>query len=291
MTMTIVFIHGAWVTPSCWDPFVGWFSERGYGCLAPAWPGKDRPVQDIREDPSPLVGLGIGEIVAQYERIVRALDEPPILIGHSFGGLFVQILLDRGLGAAGVAIDPAPPRGVLAFEPSAYRSLASVLITPRGWRKVVRWSFESFRYAFVHTLPRDEALAAYETHVTPETGRIFFQAAFAPFARRSPVLVNFANDRRPPLLVIAGADDHIVPAALVRRTHRRYARSSAITDFREFPARTHWIIAQEGWQEVAGAILDWLAARETTITASAVETTAAETTTEETPAAEPATAQ
>ncbi|HTS15799.1 MAG TPA: alpha/beta hydrolase, partial [Candidatus Sulfotelmatobacter sp.] len=134
MAGRIVFIHGAWVTPRCWEPMVGFFQARGYECLAPAWPGKDRSVEAIRADPSPLLGLGVGEIAAHYEQIVRGLDEPPILIGHSFGGLIVQLLLDRGLGAAGVALDPAPPSGVWAFEPTAFRSLASVILTWRGWR-------------------------------------------------------------------------------------------------------------------------------------------------------------
>lgn len=258
MTQTIVFLHGAWVTPRCWDPFVGYFEARGHRCLAPAWPGKDRPIDAIRADPSPLAGLGIREIVDHYEAIIRSLDEPPILIGHSFGGLFVQILLDRGLGTAGVGIDSAPPRGVFAFEPSAFRSLASVLFTWRGWRKVVRWSLSNFRYAFVHTLPKDDARAAYEAHVTPETGRIFFQGALAGLDRRSPATVNFANASRAPLLLIAGGQDHIIPAAVNRRNYAKHARSSARTDFKQFPGRTHWIIAQEGWQEVAEYIAGWL---------------------------------
>ncbi len=258
MAQTIVFIHGAWVTPSSWDPFRGWFTERGYDCIAPAWPGKDRPIEAIRADPSVLLGIGIGEIADHYAQIIRALPEPPILIGHSFGGLIVQILLDRGLGTCGVAIDPAPPKGVFAFEPSAFRSLVSVLLTWRGWRKVVYWSFGNFRYAFVHSLPEAEARAAYEAHVTPETGRVFFQGAFAGFARHSPATVDFRNGARSPLLILAGADDHIVPASLVRRNYRKYAKSSAVTDFKEFRGRTHWIIAQQGWQEVAGFALAWI---------------------------------
>jgi pimeloyl-ACP methyl ester carboxylesterase len=261
MTMTIVFIHGAWVTPACWYPFRGFFEERGFECLAPAWPGKDRPIEAIRADPSALAGLGIAEIVDHYERVIRELPEAPVLVGHSFGGLFVQILLDRGVGACGVAIDPAPPKGVLVFEPTAYRALLSVLTTWRGWRKVVRWSFARFRYAFVHTLSEADARTAYDRHVTPETGRIFFQAALAPFDRHSPATVNFSNGRRRPLLMIAGAVDRIVPAPAVRRNFRKFAGSRATTDFREFPGRSHWIIAQEGWQEVAGFALGWIDAQ------------------------------
>jgi pimeloyl-ACP methyl ester carboxylesterase len=260
MSKTIVFIHGAWVTPACWEPFRGFFEERGYECIAPAWPGKDRPIDQIRADPSPLLGVGLAEITDHYAQVVRALPEPPILVGHSFGGLIVQVLLDRGLGASGVAIDPAPPKGVFAFEPSAVRSLGSVLLTWRGWRKVVRWSYADFRYAFVHTLPENEARAAYDAHVTPETGRVFFQGALAGFSRHSPAAVDFRNAERAPLLILAGAEDHIVPAPVVGRNHRKYAASPAVTDFHEFPGRTHWIIAQDGWQEVAGFAQQWIEA-------------------------------
>jgi len=258
VTKRIVFIHGAWVTPLCWDQFRDFFSRLGYECLAPAWPGKDRTVAAIRSDPSPLVRLGISEIVEHYAQVIRGLDEPPILIGHSFGGLFVQILLDRGLGAAGVAIDSAPPRGVLVYEPTAFRALASVLLTWQGWRKVVHWSYDNFRYAFVHTLPEADARAAYGTQVTPETGRVFFQGGLAAFDGKRPAAVNFLNDKRSPLLLIAGEQDRIVPAAANRRNYRKYARSKAVTAFHEFPGRTHWIIAQPGWDEVARYIADWL---------------------------------
>lgn len=261
MTRTVVFIHGAWVTPACWDPFRGWFDARGYRCLAPAWPGRDRPIEEIRRDPSPLLGLGIGEIADHYERIVRELDEPPILIGHSFGGLIVQILLDRGLGVAGVAIDSAPPKGIFPYQPTSFRSLFSVLLTPFVWRKVVRWSFARFRYGFVNTLPLAEAQAAYERHVTPETGRIFFQGAIAPFSRHSPTRVDFRNATRAPLLLIAGEADHIVPARMNRANLRAYAGSPAVTDFRSFPGRSHWTIAQPGWEDVAGFIAEWLKGR------------------------------
>jgi pimeloyl-ACP methyl ester carboxylesterase len=261
MTRTIVFIHGAWVTPACWEPMVGWFEARGYRCLAPAWPGKDRPIEEIRRDPSPLLGLGVGEIVNHYDAFVRGLDEPPILIGHSFGGLFTQILLDRGLSAAGVAIDSAPPKGVFAYQPTSFRALLSVLLTPFVWRKVVRWSFARFRYAFVNTLPLADAQAAYGRHVTPETGRIFFQGAMAPFSPGSPTRVDFRNPTRAPLLLIAGEKDNIVPAAVIRRNYRKYAGSAAVTDFRAFPGRAHWIIAQPGWEEVVGFIGEWLEGR------------------------------
>lgn len=258
MADTIVFLHGAWVTPACWDPFRGYFAKRGLTTLAPAWPGKDRPVEAIRADPGPLAGLGAQQIIDHYASIIEALPEPPVLVGHSFGGLFVQVLLSRGLGAAGVAIDSAPPKGILATQPTAFRSLGSVLAHPANRRRVVRWDFEQFRYAFAHTLPEDQARAAYENHVTPETGRIFFEAALSALDRHSPFTVDFAKQDRTPLLLIAGEHDRIVPASLNRANHRRYRASSAPVDFVEFPGRTHWLIAQDGWEEIADHTARWI---------------------------------
>ena len=269
MSQTVLFIHGGWVTPACWDRFVSYFESREYRCLAPAWPGKDRSVEAIRADPSPPAGLGIGEIVDHYERIARELDEPPILIGHSFGGLFVQVLLDRGLGSAGIAIDTAPPKGVFPFYPTSLVSVGRVLLIPFGWRKVVRWSFREFRYAFVHTMPLDEARAIWEAQIVPDSGRPFFQGAFVAFNPASPARVDFANPDRAPLLFIAGEADRAMPAVVVRRTFRAYRASPARTELRTFPGQTHWLIAQDGWEEVAQSCLDWigsLQAERTTIT-------------------------
>ncbi len=261
MTTTIVFLHGAWVTPACWEPFDGYFRERGYETIAPAWPGKNRTVAEIRSDPSPLAGLGGQQIIDHYAGVIRSLPEPPILIGHSFGGLFVQVLLSQGLGAAGVAIDPAPPKGVIATQPSAFRALGSVLVKPGNRRKVVRWTFEQFRWAFTHTLSEADARAAYDRHVTPETGRIFFQGGLSALDRHSPFSVDFNKPGRAPLMIIAGGADRIVPASLNRANHRKYRAAPVPVDYREFPGRTHWIIAQDGWQEVAGHIADWIPAR------------------------------
>src|SRR3954464_14067832 len=111
-TETIVLIHGLWMTPRSWEFFRSFYESRGYNVLAPAWPRMGREVEDLRRDPSALAGLGLREIVDHYARIVQALPRPPILIGHSIGGLVVQLLVDRGLGRAGVAIDSATPKGV-----------------------------------------------------------------------------------------------------------------------------------------------------------------------------------
>jgi len=155
----VVFIHGAWVTPLCWERFQSRFEAQGYTCLAPAWPFDDRSVEELRAKPAPeLARVGIAEIVDHYAAIIAGLEELPILIGHSFGGLFVQLLLDRGLGVAGVAIDPAPPRGVLP-GPKAIRASFHVIRRWRGWRKTLTIGFKQFCWGFVPTQPADEQRA------------------------------------------------------------------------------------------------------------------------------------
>ncbi len=141
------------------------------------------------------------------------------------------------------------------------RALVPVLATWRGWRRVVNLSHQDFRWAFAHTMSAAEQRSAYDAQITPESGRIFFQAALAGFDRHSPAKVNFGNGLRAPLLLIGGAKDRIVPAAVSQRNFRAYAGSRALTAYLEYPGRTHWTIAEPGWQEVATDIAGWLAAR------------------------------
>jgi len=254
---TVVFIHGAFMSAESWGPWMRRFETRGYKCVAPAWPFLDHSVDDLQRNPDPRFGrLGIGEIVDNYAAIIRELGQPPILVGHSFGGLFVQMLLDRGIGAAGVAIDPAPPKGVLPGA-NAVRASLPVILGWGSWEKVRPMPFKNFQWGWVHTLSEPEQRAAFEQHVIPTSGRLFFQALLAQFTDETKV--NYRNHLRPPLLIIAGELDRTVEAKMNRANFKKYARSTAVTEYREFPGRTHWIVGQPGWEEVADHALDWLA--------------------------------
>ncbi len=251
MSRTVVFIHGAWMTPACWERFTGRYEARGWAVLAPPWPLEDRPIDELRAQPDPaLAAIGVSEIVDHYAAVIAALPEPPLLVGHSFGGLFVQMLLDRGLGAAGVAIDPAPPRWVLA-TPKAICGSLSVLLTPFGWRKTLRMSFDAFSKTFANRVPADQQRAEYDRHIVPTPGRIFFQDAVGKGTG-----VRFNNPSRAPLLITAASDDLTVDPAMVRANFRKY-RGAALTDFHEFSGHSHFLIAEPGWGEVADYTLDW----------------------------------
>ena len=250
---TVVFVHGMFVTPRCWERWERYFQDRGYKTLAPAWPEHDQPVQSQRQShPNPRLGaLTLADVLQRYREVIRGLDEPPILIGHSMGGLIVQLLLQEGLGAAGIAIDSAPPKGVISLKWSFLKSNWPAISPSARIEEPIDMSFAAFQYAFVNTLPVDTQRAAYDGHVVPESRRVG-KGPTTDTAR-----IDFGKARAP-LLMIAGSEDHIIPASLNRSNYHKYDKTPAITDFREFSARTHWIIAQDGWEEVADYVSAWI---------------------------------
>ena len=263
---TIVLIHGLWMTPLSWEHWIDRYENRGFRVLAPAWPGMDGDIDELRRDPSGIEHLSIQEIVDHYDVIIRELDTEPIIMGHSFGGAFTQILLDRGLGAAGVAIDSAAVKGVLTLPWSTLKSGFPVLKSPANNHKAVALSFEEFRYAFTNTLSEEESKAAYERYAVPGPGRVLFQAALANFNPHATTSVEFHNDERAPLLLIAGGKDHVSPAAINESNARLYRKSKAVTVYEEFPLRSHFTLGEEGWQQVADYALNWAVENAATLT-------------------------
>jgi len=254
----LIFVHGAWLSSRSWENYVHYFANRGFAVSAPEWPRKQGDVEEMRQTADASVELGVQEIVDHFAQIVEALDEPPILIGHSYGGLFVELLLDRGLGRAGVAMSPAPPKGILVLPLSTLRAASPALAHPSKWHGVVTLTPEEFTYAFVNTFSKEKAAAAYERYAVPETGQIFYEAGFANFHLHPPTEVRFKSGDRAPLLIVGAAQDHTVPASLARAQYKRYERSPARTDYLEFEGRPHFHMVASDWEEVAAGVDSWL---------------------------------
>jgi len=258
-TDTIVLVHGFWVTPRSWEKWVEHYEGKGYRVLTPAYPGFEVEVEALREDPSPIEALTIPSIIEHIGGIIGELEKPPIIMGHSAGGLLTQILLDHGYGSAGVAIDSVPAEGVRVAPVSQIRSLFPILRHPSSRHEAVGFTPQQWHYAFTNTLSREESNEVYERYHIPASGRLVWAGPLANFTPgHQETYVDFKNADRAPLLFIAGSDDNIMPPAVNQSNVKHYRHAKSPTDYKEFEGRSHYsVIGGEGWEEVADYALEW----------------------------------
>jgi alpha-beta hydrolase superfamily lysophospholipase len=255
-TNNIVLVHGLWMTPLSWEYWAHHYTERGYSVYAPSWPGMERDVRALRRAPETYANIGFKQIVDHYEKLVIDLESAPILIGHSFGGLVVQALLDRGLGSCGVAIASAPIKGIWTLPYSTMRVVTPQLLKING-HHCLPLTPAQFHYAFMNTSTREESFRVYQRYAVPGPDRVLFQTELANFNPFAETAVNVRRNNRAPLLMVAASQDHVIPPRIVKANVRAYRHSTAVTEYKEFADRTHFIIGQSGWEEVANYSLDW----------------------------------
>lgn len=255
---TVVLVHGLWMTPRSWEQWVDRYQAKGLTVITPAYPGFEIEVEALRENPDVIARLTVPETVEHLADVVKALDAPPIIIGHSFGGLLTQMLLARGLGAAGVVIDSAPTEGVRVSPLSQVRSLFPALKNPANRHRAVGFTPEEFHYAFTNTLTPEQSREVWDRYAIAAPG--YWVWEYGLFANIKPgrqeTWVDYTADRAP-LLFIAGEKDHIMPPAVNRSNAKHYHRSPALTEVYEFPGRDHWTCGAPGWEAVADHALDW----------------------------------
>jgi len=253
---TIVLIHGFWVTPRSWEHWIKRYESRGYKVIAPAYPGFDVEVEALNRDPKPIEIVTAPQIVEKLEGIVRSLDKPPILMGHSAGGVFVQVLLDHGYGAVGVAFNSAPTEGVLVAPFSQLKSTFPVLAHPG--KKSVGFTHAQWHYAFTNTFSEAESKALYERYHVPASGTVFWESVLANVKPgHQDTWVNYHNDDRAPLLFISGGSDNLMPPSVQRANAKNYKSKNTLTEVKEYEGFAHLLPAQKGWEQIADFALDW----------------------------------
>jgi pimeloyl-ACP methyl ester carboxylesterase len=252
---TIVLIPGLWMTALSWEHWVKHYTDKGYCVISANWPGMEGDIQQLRRDPSSFANLGLTEVVDHYQQIIGELETPPIIIGYGFGGLIAQILLDRGWGAAGVAIASAPVKGIARLPLSMLKLAFSVLGNSFNSRETISLTPKQFHRAFTNSLTETESLDTFKRYVLPAPYRVLVQTAFANFTSHTAATVNFRNDTRAPLLLIAGGKDRVVPSALVKANFDLYRESKGETDYKEFSDQAHFTLLQE--TKVADYVLGW----------------------------------
>ncbi|MFN3558690.1 MAG: alpha/beta hydrolase [Brevundimonas sp.] len=249
---TVVLIHGLWVTTDSWADFRKPWEDAGWTVLTPTWAVLEgRSAASLNASPpSGLGGLTVGRIVDGLQAFIEALPTPPLLVGHSFGGLFTQMLLDRGVGRAAIAINPAPIGGIVPGWWTLTAALPPILRW-NGWNRPYAMSRERWADRFANAAPPELQTRSYDSYVIPAPGRVFYQAAFWLGTRIEP------RRRTQPLLITSGDRDRLVTPYLSRAAFRQQSRSPAPTDFHRFPGRSHLLIAEPGWEEVAQVCIRW----------------------------------
>jgi pimeloyl-ACP methyl ester carboxylesterase len=261
----IVLVHGLWMTPKSWDTWAEYYRAKGHEVITLAWPGiGTRTPADLRRDPSAFEGIGITDIVDALEAEIRKLPVKPIIMGHSFGGLFTQMLADRGLGVAYVGVEPGQPAGISTLPFSTVRTAFPILRNPFRKNKASQISKAHFHFTFGNDLSRAESDAEYELNAIPSFNRVFFEGVAGALNEKGGAShVEYGRPERAPLLVLAGEIDHVVPPAIAKAIVKKYQQgaaktgSSAVVEYQEFAGRTHRIVSQKGWEEVADYALDW----------------------------------
>jgi pimeloyl-ACP methyl ester carboxylesterase len=270
---TIVLVHGFWVTPRSWEHWIDRFEAAGHRVVAPAYPGFEVEVEAIRADPSIMDDLTATQIVDHLAKTIDdlGLDEQPIIMGHSAGGAFTQLLLDRGYGSAAVVLNSAPTEGVPVTPFSQLKSTFPILKNPANRHRAAGFTLEQWHYAFTNVGFTDEQTAyTYERYAIPAPGGILFGSVTANLKPgHQETWVDYKNDNRAPLLFLSGENDHIMPPSVQRSNAKHYKAPNTITEQREYPGRAHLKPAQDGWEEIADDALAWAIEHARTSTPSA----------------------
>ncbi|MCR1786032.1 alpha/beta hydrolase [Nocardioides carbamazepini] len=255
----VVFVHGLWLLHGSWDAWKAYVEERGYAAVAVDWPGDEASVEAAHANRGSLAGTSVRDVADHVQEVIDGLERKPIVIGHSFGGLLVQIVAGRGLAAGTVSIDPAPTQGVLPLPYSSLKGAFPVLGNPLNYGRTVTLTFDEFRFGFANAVSEEEARELYATFHTPAPGRPLFQAATANFNPWAKTQAAKKGADRGPLLVVTGEKDNIVPFAMANAAYKKQRKNQHhATEIVEIPGVGHSLVIDSHWQEVADAALDFL---------------------------------
>ncbi len=254
----VVFVHGLWLLPSSWDRWAQLFDDAGYVALTPGWPDDPETVSEANAHPEVMAHKTVGQVADHFDEIIRKLTKKPAIVGHSFGGLLVQILAGRGLASATVAVDPAPFRGVLPLPISALKSAWPVLHNPANRNRAIPLTFEQFRFGFANAVSETEARELYDTFAVPASGAPLFQAATANLNPWTEAKVDTENPDRGPLLIVSGEKDHTVPWAIANASFHQQQHNPGVTEIVEMKNRGHALTIDSGWREVADTALAFI---------------------------------
>jgi pimeloyl-ACP methyl ester carboxylesterase len=255
----VVFIHGLWLLPSSWANWAEFFKQAGYAPLTPDWPDDPETVAQARANPDVLAKKKLKQIADHTAEVIGNLTKKPAVMGHSTGGLLAQLVADRGLSAATVAIDPGPFRGVLPLPVSTLKVSAPVISNPLNRGRAVTLTFDQFRYGWTNAIESDdEARRLYDEFHVAGSAVALMQMANANLNPFTEAKLDPKNPERGPLLIIDGEKDHTVPWAIANASYKKQKRNPGVTEIKQIPNRGHSLTIDSGWQEVADTALQFV---------------------------------
>jgi pimeloyl-ACP methyl ester carboxylesterase len=252
-SQTVLFITGAFVSNACWDEWRVYYERKGFSTFAPPWPHKGATAEELRSrhPDADIASNRLADLTDYYADLARQFPQPPILIGHSIGGLIVQLLLQKQLGAMGIAIHSVPPQGIVTFKFSFLKAGWGALGFFTSTKRSYLMSFDAWKYAFTNDMTPQQQTDSYYKLAIPES-KLIVRDTITSAAR-----IDFTL-RHAPLLILSGSSDHTIPASLNYANYRKYKNDQSVTDYKEFPGRNHFVLGQPTWKEEADFILDWI---------------------------------
>jgi pimeloyl-ACP methyl ester carboxylesterase len=250
---SVVFIAGTFIGNNCWDEWTTYFETKGYTCIAPAWPFKDASPEELRNKPAidAIASNTLTSLTDYFASIINALPEKPILIGHSLGGLVVQLLLQRQLGYAGVAIHSFPPRGINRFWLSFLKAIWETMVLFTSGKKTYLMSFNKWRYAIANGMEYEQQKELYYLYAIPESKKIIREAL------KCATKIDFKRSHAP-LLFTSGGNDMLIRSSLNYSNYKKYLAVDSVTDYEEFKDHNHLVFGNHAWKKEADHILYWL---------------------------------
>lgn len=253
---TVILISGAFVSSTGWGEWKTYFENEGFNVIVPDWPYKAGDVTRLRAEHKDSIPMeyDLTKIVDYHAELIDKLPQKPILIGHSFGGLIVQLLMQRDKALMGIAYHSVPPKGVFVFKYSFLKSLWGPLGPFRSKKDPFLMSFTQWQYAFTNGMEKDEQQRYYDKLVVPESRKVIRGAL------KKPGKIDFKK-AHVPLLFISGSDDNIIPASVNKKNYKRYMKhqpAGSITEYKEFEGRNHLAMSQPMWKEDTAYILEFI---------------------------------
>jgi len=252
MEAPVVMIHGAFCAAWAFDGYRALFEAWGAKVTAPTLRHHD--IVPGTRAPRELGLTSMLDYAADIEALVRSLPQPPIIVGHSMGGLVAQMVATRLPVRALALIAPSAPWGTLPTSPWEIMSAQGLYLAGQFWNKPLRpeaWVAETHA---LDLLPPEEREAVFARFV-PESGLATFEILHWGMDMRRATHVD-ANKVDCPVLCVAGEYDRVNPPKTVASIARRYRERG---EYFGVERASHWLIGEPGWERTAHFVREWLA--------------------------------